>query len=452
MIHAERLQTLNKRLIPKGRYVLYWMQASQRAQCNHAFEHAVEWANERQLPLVVFVGLTPKFPCANVRHYRFLLEGLREIQRDCEQRGAAFVVQMVDPAEGAIRLSKDAAVAVVDCGYLRLQRQWRKRAAREMPCPFIQAESDVVVPVEAVYPKKAWSAAVLRPRIHALLDRYLVPVLERDLKVRADLSDLPSIDLTDVDEVLRRLGVKAAPAMRSSPAGGATPARDLLRIFIEKKLVQYAVDRNDPTIDGTSRLSPYLHFGQISALEVALAVRSAGAEADEAFLEELIVRRELAMNFAFYELHYDAYEGVPEWARKTLARHARDRRESLYSRRQLEAAHTHDPYWNAAQREMVLTGHMHGTMRMYWGKKILEWSTSPEEAFKIAIELNDRYELDGRDPNGFAGVAWCFGLHDRPWKERKVFGNVRYMNAAGLKRKFDADAYVQKIDALPKNL
>jgi deoxyribodipyrimidine photo-lyase len=193
-------------------------------------------------------------------------------------------------------------------------------------------------------------------------------------------------------------------------------------------------------------MSPYLHFGQISPLYIALKVSKTRSLGAEAFFEELIIRRELSMNFVFYNEKYDSFKSIPDWAKKTLRAHQKDRRPYLYSPKELENAGTHDPYWNAAQKEMVITGKMHGYMRMYWGKKILEWSKTPEEAFKVALYLNNKYELDGRDPNGFIGVAWCFGKHDRPWGERAIFGNVRYMNDKGLKRKFDADKYVKMME------
>jgi deoxyribodipyrimidine photo-lyase len=191
-------------------------------------------------------------------------------------------------------------------------------------------------------------------------------------------------------------------------------------------------------------MSPYLHFGQISPLDIALKVLQSDSPGKDAYLEELITRRELSINYVFYNQYYDTFGGLPRWAQKTLTTHQGDERTSTYSPAQLEGADTHDPYWNAAQREMVLTGKMHGYMRMYWGKKILEWSSSPEKAFDTASFLNNKYELDGRDPNGYAGVAWCFGKHDRPWATRNVFGNVRFMNSAGLRRKFDADKYARK--------
>jgi deoxyribodipyrimidine photo-lyase len=205
-------------------------------------------------------------------------------------------------------------------------------------------------------------------------------------------------------------------------------------------------------VERGSGLSPYLHFGQIGPLEVALTVREAPGipeKAKEAFLEEMIVRRELSANFVFYNPRYDTYEGaLPAWSRATLEKHRHDPRPYLYGLQELENAATHDLYWNAAQEEMVKTGRMHNYMRMYWGKKIIEWSASPEEAWDTALYLNNRYELDGRDPNAFAGIAWCFGKHDRPWAEHPVFGQVRFMNQKGLDRKFRMKAYLSRVASL----
>jgi deoxyribodipyrimidine photo-lyase len=191
-------------------------------------------------------------------------------------------------------------------------------------------------------------------------------------------------------------------------------------------------------------LSPYLHFGQISPSYTASEVGSYGGPNSDAFLEELIVRRELSMNFNHFNPKYDSFSGLPDWAKKTLLERQEDLRKYLYTMEDLEKALTHDPYWNTAQKEMVITGKMHGYMRMYWGKKILEWTATPQDAFETALYLNNKYELDGRDPNGFTGVAWCFGNHDRPWARRPIFGNIRYMSEDGLKRKFDADKYTRK--------
>jgi len=309
-------------------------------------------------------------------------------------------------------------------------------------------ESDVIVPVEETSPKEEYAAATIRSKIHRKLNYFLVPLKQQDPAVESLSLDFDSFDIDDVGKVISKLRIDKTVKKVSSYQGGTKEARNHLEIFLEEKLDQFPALRNDPTVDYLSRMSPYLHFGQISPLYIALEASKTKSPGTEAFLEELIVRRELSMNFVFYNEKYDSFEAVPEWAKKTLKGHKKDKRQHTYTLEELESAKTHDPYWNAAQREMMIRGKMHGYMRMYWGKKIIEWSKTPEEAFRIMLYLNNKYELDGRDPNGFTGVAWCFGKHDRPWGERPIFGNVRYMNDKGLKRKFDADGYVKMMDKL----
>jgi deoxyribodipyrimidine photo-lyase len=452
MIHPERVRRLNDRPLTKGRILIYWMQASQRVEYNHALEYAIRQANEQNLPLVTLFVLTDQFPEANLRHYSFMLEGLKEVKALLEQRGIPFVALRGSMGEEVAKASRQASMVVTDRGYLRAQREWRKEAAENASCPVLQVEGDVVVPVEEAYPKEAYSAAVLRPRIHSQLRKYLVPLSETPVKKRAPNLDFNGLDLKkSIPAILSSLAIDRTVPPVSHFRGGPAEAKKLLEGFLAHKLKDYGELRNDPSLDYVSHMSPYLHFGQISPLYIAVQVQGAGRtpfRSREAYLEELIVRRELSMNFAYYNSSYDAFAGAPEWARRTLKNHQKDKREYLYSREELEEARTHDPYWNAAQKEMIITGKMHNYMRMYWGKKILEWSPTPEEAFRTALYLNNKYELDGRDPNSFTGVAWCFGKHDRPWGERKIFGQVRYMNDAGLRRKFKIDDYVKKVGSL----
>ncbi len=447
-IQGERIRALNSRGLQRGEYVLYWMQSSVRTEYNHALEYSVERANALDLPLLVFFGVTDKYPNANLRHYRFLLEGLEEAKGSLEDRGIRMIVQHVSPEMGAIALSGGSAMTVVDVGYTRELKAWRRKVAERIGCPLIGVESNVVVPVEAASIKEEYSAATIRPKIAKKLPLYLVPLRERELQNQSVDFDARASDFSNLGEVLGKLEIDRSVGRAEMFQGGTSSAMKRLDEFIDGRLDDYAEFKNDPTKDVVSNLSPYLHFGHISPLHVALEVDGVDSPGKESFLEELIVRRELAINFVNYNKDYDSFECLPEWCRKTLGEHASDPREYTYSLAEFERAETHDPYWNAAQAEMVMTGKMHGYMRMYWGKKILEWSRGPEEAYRIAVRLNDKYELDGRDPNGYAGVAWCFGKHDRPWKERPVFGKIRYMNDRGLRRKFDADLYVKKVGDL----
>jgi len=448
MIQPERIQQCNDRPVQKGRYVLYWMQASQREAYNHALEYAIQQGNERNQPIVVVFGITDRFPEANARHYTFMVEGLRETQQALQRRGIQFVAQHQSPELAAVQMARNASIVVTDRGYLRIQKAWRQKVAEKAPCLVVQVESDVVVPVGVASDKEAYAASTLRPKIKIHLDRFLVPVKRKPVKRDSLSLRFDSLDIMQVDVVQSQLRVDPSVPAVDSFRGGTGHATRLLNQFVSRKLRYYHQRRNDPSTDFGSHMSPYLHFGQISPLHIALKVRQARGkpkEAAEAYLEELIVRRELSINFVHYNFHYDSFKALPGWAKKTLRAHKKDSREYLYSPGELEHAQTHDPYWNAAQKEMVITGKMHNYMRMYWGKKVLEWSASPEEAFRTALYLNNKYELDGRDPNGFAGVAWCFGKHDRAWAERRVFGKVRYMNAAGLRRKFDIEGYVRRV-------
>jgi len=448
MMPTERLRVLNSRETKSGDYVLYWMQAAQRAEANPALQHAVRLANEQRRPCLAFFGLTERFPEANARHLAFMLEGLRETQLALADRGVRLVVRRVQPDRGVVDLGRAASLVVTDRGYLRVQKSWREKAAAALACPLIQVETETVVPVETASPKEEYSAATFRPKIRKILASSLaVPADRKPLRDSLGWKG-DSLDLENIEDVLA--GLKIDRSVGPSPfyRGGAEEAKRRFRLFLRERLDHFADLRNNPTVDFLSHLSPYLHFGQISPAWAAAKAAASKSRGREAFLEELVVRRELAANFVHYNGRYDSFESLPAWARTTLARHAADPRPVLYTRAELEAGKTHDPYWNAAQREMAVTGKMHGYMRMYWGKKILEWSAAPEDAYATALYLNNKYEIDGRDPNGFAGVAWCFGKHDRPWGERPIFGLVRYMNDAGLRRKFDADRYVRNVAEL----
>jgi deoxyribodipyrimidine photo-lyase len=449
-IHTSRIQIINDLDIRQGAFVLYWMQQSQRAEYNHALEYAVQQANKTGQGLVVVFGLMENYPEANLRHYTFMLEGLQETQTALAKRGIKMVVRKGNPADVALSIGRNASLIVCDRGYLRHQRQWRNKIAENARCRVVQIESDVVVPLEVVSSKAEYAARTIRPKIHKQLNDFLVEFKATRIKKSSLQLRVGGMGLSNVDAVLRKMSLdRGVLPVNHLFKGGTSRAKKIFHKFLRQRFEHYVANRNQPQTDDVSHMSKYLHFGQISPLYLALQILKTEKrfeEAREAYLEELIVRRELAMNFVYHTPDYDSYACLPDWAHKTLAEHKKDRREYFYIRRQLEDAKTHDIYWNAAMREMRSTGFMHNYMRMYWGKKILEWSKTPEQAFRTLLAINNKYFLDGRDANSFAGVAWVFGVHDRAWFERPIFGKIRYMNAAGLERKCDIQAYVRKVE------
>ena len=451
-IDPDRIQSLNTRPVGNGRWVLYWMQQSQRAHDNPTLEFAIAQANQMGLPVLVVFALTASYPEANWRHYRFMLEGLADTQRRLARRRIGMVIRQGEPQTVLNRFFDRSALLVCDVGYTRHQRNWRKTIGQAAPCRTVAVEGDVVVPVATVSPKAEYAARTIRPKIHKHLDRFLVACPRYRPKHDSVGFGLNSLDLEDIDAVLDQLAIDpSVPAATSFFKGGPTQAKQRLRHFITKALGTYHSARSQPRIDAASCMSPYLHFGQISPVFMARQVANAPdipPEDRDAYLEELIVRRELAVNFVHYTPKYDQYTCLPAWARKTLDAHARDPRATLYDQRALADGQTHDPYWNAAMVQMRDTGFMHNTMRMYWGKKILEWTASPAKAYATTLELNNRYFLDGRDPNSYAGVGWIFGLHDRAWFQRDIFGKVRYMAATGLERKYDMQSYLDQVAAV----
>ncbi|WP_132255773.1 deoxyribodipyrimidine photo-lyase [Methylobacterium segetis] len=444
-----------------GAYVLYLVQQANRARFNPALELAVEEANRLGLPVVACFGLldgASGFPEANARHYAFLLQGLADLKAGLEARGIAFVMRKASPAEIAIDLAAKAALLVLDRGYLAIQKRWYGEIVGAVDTRILQVEGDVVVPVEVASGKHEYGARTLRPKLHKVWETYLEPLRARTVAVRADGLEVASaidgasaIDMSDPDRVLAGMSLDRTVAPVRRFRGGENAARARLKAYLSGPFAAYGTDRNRPEAGAASHMSPYLHFGQISPVEIALAVRAAKAgtaEDKRSYLEELIVRRELAMNHVFYTERYDSYaHAVPEWARRTLSEQAGDPRPRTYTEEELAEGRTHDVYWNAAQAEMRVTGYMHNHLRMYWGKKILEWSPSPEEGFARTLRLNNRYFLDGRDPNSFTNVAWVYGLHDRPWARRRIFGTVRYQSENSL-RKIDAKAYLRAVERL----
>jgi deoxyribodipyrimidine photo-lyase len=433
----------------EARCVVYWMQRAQRSLDNPALEVAVQAANALGKPCVVFFAPVPFYPHANLRHYRFLNQGIPAIAAALQKRRVGFVLRRF-PDHHLLKFCDEVrpALVIADENPMREPEQWRQKVADQLRVPFWTVDADVIVPSKLLM-KEQYGAYTARPVIRRLLSEFLQPVGNTRAKVqwrppRGLQSLAPDVDITEGWQIDRSV----APV--KNVIGGTDQALKRMKSFIRNDLANYPVERNKPERDGTSRLSAYLHFGHIGPHTVALAVHKADApkQAREAFLEQLIVRRELAINFVRFNPDYDNFESGTPWAHNSLAEHASDPRK-IYSERQLEEARTHDPLWNAAQLQMVKTGFMHNYMRMYWAKKILEWSKTPARAYQIAVYLNDKYELDGRDPNGYAGIAWAIvGKHDRPWFERPIFGKIRYMSFNSTSKKFDCKSYIRQIAAL----
>jgi deoxyribodipyrimidine photo-lyase len=448
-VKQERVRLLNNKERGKGP-ILYWMSRDQRAKDNWALLFAQGLALEQKVPLGVVFCLVPDFLQATVRQYDFMLRGLEETEKELAVKNIPFMLLTGSPeAEIPKHVQKlQAGALVTDFDPLKIKKKWKKRLLPQLTIPFYEVDSHNVIPCWVASPKQEFAAYTFRPKVKKQLADFIdsFPPLKKH-----PFSWKTEAIRTRWDAARKSLKVDTSVPAVDWIEPGERAAREMLRRFIEKKLSDYDAQRNDPNLDALSHLSPYLHFGQISPQRVALEVRNADVHDDdrEAFLEESIVRRELADNYCYYNKDYDNFRGFPDWAKKSLDEHRKDKREYTYTRVQLERDLTHDGLWNAAQMEMVKTGKMHGYMRMYWAKKILEWTKNPEEAQKIAIALNDKYELDGRDPNGYTGIAWSIGgVHDRAWFSRPVFGKVRYMSFGGARSKFDVDGYITKVRGL----
>lgn len=447
LLSDPRVQVRNRAAIdPGGDAVVYWMQRAQRADDNAALDVAIEAANLLDRPVVVFFGFVPFHPRGNLRHYRFLADGIAELAARLRERRVGFVLRRA-PEHSLERFLDEVRPCLVvgDENPLRETEAWRETMARRARVQLVTVDADVVVPSRLLGREQA-GAFTLRPRLHALWPTFLVPSAEPSARRRFRAP--PALARLDPRAPLLaglRLDESVAPVAQR---GGRRAAVAALRAFVDERLDGYARNRSRPELDATSRLSAFLHFGQLGPREVALAVRAAGAPGvdRDAFLEQLLVRRELAVNFVRYNADYDRLSGCAGWARRTLRAHARDRRPWLLDERLAAAAESPDPLWNAAQRQLLAEGFMHNYLRMYWAKKLLEWSPSAEHAFAVAVEWNDRLQLDGRDPNGYAGIAWAIGgKHDRPWPERPVFGLVRSMTLQSTSRKFDARRYIEEM-------
>lgn len=459
-----------------GTFVLYWMQQAQRACHNPALDFARQTAAELHLPLHVAFVFSRDIPDAQTAHYRFMLEGIAQTGLDLKRQNIGFHIMVGNMYDCIRSIADQARVLVFDHGYLSWQRAIRDRlfdSAALSRCDVYEIDTEAVVPVHLASSREEYSAATLRRKILAQLSLWLsektanseaLPAAGAECTPKSEYSGSLTHSAELWNWVRRQLNMGAETGPAYLIKSGSNHALDTLKDFITHHLQDYATLRNHPNLDIQSCMSPYLHFGQISPIQIIgqicedcnvpveataeLIGAKAGLQGTQqsigAFAEELIIRRELAMNFCYYNPDYESSSSLPDWARKTLNDHLSDPREEEYSLSRLELAESSDIYWNAAQLELMHTGKMHNYMRMYWGKRVLAWCPSVDEAYSILAYLNNKYELDGRDANGWAGIAWCFGKHDRPWASRPIYGMVRYMNAAGLKRKFDMKAYIDK--------
>ncbi len=435
-------------------YVLYWSQMNRRADSNHALLHAAEVANERQLPLLFYEGLTCTYREANDRLHTFVLEGVEETERRLAKLGIGYVFYLrrrkSDPNDVLYRLAERAAAVITDDYPTFIAAGHNARVPQKLDVAYTAVDSSCIVPMSK-FEKREYAAYTIRPKIRRMLPDYFKPAEPVRVK-RKWRGKIPAfhthVTAAGIPALVASCEIDRHVPPSVSFEGGRLAAERHLDFFLEDKLRRYARERNEPSRHATSGLSPYLHFGPVSSLEVALRARDYAQEhrliADE-FLEELIVRRELAFNFARFTENVESLEALPQWCLNTMAKHGGDPRDPSYTGEQMERAETYDALWNATQKELLLRGKIHGYYRMYWGKKIIEWSPTYADALEIMIHLHDRYALDGRDPNTYTNILWCFGLHDRPWGERPIFGQLRYMSLDGMKRKTDINAYIEEI-------
>ena len=424
--------------------VVYWMSREQRTRDNWALVFAQELALKRKQALLVIFCLAPHFLGATWRQYDFMLQGLEVVEGNLKKKGISFILLTGEPSNEVPTILRgiNAGALVCDFDPLRVKRRWKEEVSVSFDGTIYEVDAHNVVPCWIASSKKEYAARTFRTKFNQLLPEFLEEYPPLGLHAVRFSGASASMNWP---RIAGNLSIDRSVPPVAWIAAGEEEAIGAMYEFIDNRLGDYDTGRNDPTLDVTSRLSPYLHFGMLSAQRVALEVFRLHPESDasNAFLEQLLVRQELADNFCYYEEQYDSVEGFPDWARRTLEVHRADKREYIYPMDMLERAQTHDALWNAAQICMVETGWMHGYMRMYWAKKILEWSSSVKQGLEVATYLNDRYQLDGCDPNGYVGIAWSIGgVHDRPWKQRPIFGSVRYMNYRGARRKFDVDKYI----------
>lgn len=459
-VEPERISKLNSAQDrPSAEYVLYWAQMNRRVTANHGLLFAVEIANKYGLPVLVYEGLTCTYEYANDRLHTFILGAVPETARRLRKAGLGYIfyLRQTKAARNDVlyELARKAACVVTDDYPTFIARSHNSRVPQKLNIPYYVVDSSCVVPMSEIKTRQ-YGAYTIRPKIAKLLPKYLkapneLKVNRRYLSERSEFHTEVTTD--NIPQLVAKCEIDHAVPPSLSFTGGALRADKLRQYFLEHNLRRYAAGRNEPVKHATSHMSPYLHFGQISSLELALQIKDYANEhklLPDEFLEELIVRRELGFNYTRFVSDPGSLKNLPEWCQETMRKHEGDRREQTYSAKQLTQAETYDELWNATQKEMLLRGKIHGYYRMYWGKKIIEWTRHYQEAADIMIDIHGRFALDGRDPNTYTNILWCFGLHDRAWGERPIFGKMRYMSLEGMKRKTDTSAYIAEIRAMEK--
>jgi deoxyribodipyrimidine photo-lyase len=429
--------------------VLYWLQHTQRIDQNYALYKAIEIANELNKPLQVLFVLNPNYPESNLRHFQFMLEGIETLFNNLETLGIETIMVQGEFKDALKPYLEKCSAFVSDKGYTQFLRETKRAIynhAQSLNLYTLEVESDLIVPVEVASEKLEYAARTIRPKLLKQKEAYLELFTPADLKVKNGHNK--TLIKTDLSQFLADLPIDHSVKPSTQFKGGEAEALRQLELFIKERLYHYQ-EANDPTKTFNSYLSAYLHFGMISPVriynEVIKHQNKIPQESLEGYLEQLLIRRELAFNFIYYQEGYDQFESMTyDWAYKTMESHLNDPREYLYTLEDYLNANTHDPYFNQAMKSMIEEGIMPNYMRMYWGKKIIEWSKTYQEAYETTLYLNNRFFLDGGDANSYTGVAWLFGRHDRPWTKRPIFGTLRYMNDKGLERKFDMDAYLKR--------
>lgn len=444
--------TVTGRSRDEGAYVLYWMQSARRLEQNVALDYAISIANQLRVPVVVYESIRTDYPAANDRIHTFVLQSVAEKYAAAKARGVRyefFLPRDRDEARGVVaRLAARARLVVTDEFPTSIVRAQTERFVARGAAPVHLVDGNGVLPMR-VFAKEQYSAKFFRDRAHRLFEQFWSRPPELTPNDPVYAGELPFIHYDGGDP-------RAAAAACSidhdvapvAAIGSRSEALRILQQFVDEKLEGYA-DRRNREAARTSGLSPYLHFGYVSAEEVCRSVLLSDAPAADvdAFLEECIIRRELSFNFCFFRRDHDSLSSLPDWAKATLERHRHDRRSPTFTYQQIERAETYDEVWNVSQRALLQTGSIHNYLRMLWGKKIIEWSASPEEAHATMIRLHERYAIDGRDPNTHAGVLWCFGKHDRAWApERPIFGSIRYMSSESTRKKVDVKEYARLVD------